>query len=241
MAPISALNARGDMKARIRLQGMSIFLAVLTAVFLSKFLFPQWEKEGLDEFLDILGIFIVLFGFLIRVAARGYKSEKSWNGRSLMSDGLYGLVRHPMYFGTLLIGMGIVLVLFQWWAFLIFLFVFLAIYTPQVCKEENNLLQLFGEEYKAYCRKTPKYFPNGNFFRANLVEYLFFKWAWVKKELLSLIVASVIIIALETWQDIRLFGRNEIFSELLEFLWVALFFFALCGIFYKKENVSRKS
>lgn len=220
---------------------MSIFLAVLTVVFLSKFLFPQWKKEGLDEFLDILGIFIVLFGFLIRIVARGHKAERSWDGRSLMSDGLYGLVRHPMYFGTLLIGAGIVFVLFEWWAFLIFLFVFLVIYTPQVRKEEAALAQLFGQEYQLYCRKTPKYFPNGNFFRTNPRSYLFFKWAWVKKELLSLITASVIIIALETWQDISTFGRSEFLKEPLELSLVVLFFMALHSIFYRKEDVSRKS
>ncbi|MEK6714601.1 MAG: isoprenylcysteine carboxylmethyltransferase family protein [Candidatus Omnitrophota bacterium] len=229
------------MKTRIRIQGISIFLAVFTAVFLSKFLFPVWQEEALDEFLDILGIFVLLFGFLIRVIARGYKSEKSWNGRSLMSDGLYGLVRHPMYFGTLLIGLGIVLVLFQWWAFSVFLFVFLAIYTPQVRKEENSLLQLFGEEYKVYCRKTPKYFPNRNFFRVSPRNYLFFKWAWIKKELSSLIAVSIIIIALETWQDIRIFGRNEFLKEVLEFLLAAIFFISTCSLFYKKENALRKS
>ncbi|MDP1854375.1 MAG: isoprenylcysteine carboxylmethyltransferase family protein [Candidatus Omnitrophota bacterium] len=229
------------MKPRIRTQGISIFLAVLTAVFLSKFLFPRWKGEAADEFLDILGIFVLLFGFLIRVVARGYKSEKSWNGRSLMLDGLYGLVRHPMYFGTLLIGLGTVSILFQWWAFLVFLLIFLVIYTPQVRKEENSLLQLFGEEYKAYCRKTPKYFPNKNFFRVNPRDYLFFKWAWVKKELSSLIAVSIIIIALETWQDIRIFGRNEFLKEALEFLLAAVFFITLCILFCRKENVLRKS
>lgn len=229
------------MKQRIRIQGISIFLALLAVVFLSKFLFPAWKEEALDEFLDILGIFVLLFGFLIRVIARGHKAEVSWNGRSLMSDGLYGLVRHPMYFGTLLIGLGIVFVLFEWWTFLIFLLVFLAIYTPQVRKEENSLLQLFGEEYKVYCKKTPKYFPNRNFFRVNPRDYLFLKWAWLKKELPSLIVVSIIIIALETWQDIRFFGHAEFLKEALKFLLVVVFFIGIRSVFRRKENVLRKT
>lgn len=229
------------MKPRIRTQGISIFLAVLMAVFLSKFLFPQWKKEGVDEILDILGVGIVLFGFLIRIAARGYKAEKSFNGGSLMSDGLYGIVRHPMYFGTLLIGLGTVIVLFQWWAFLIFLFVFLVIYTPQVRKEEAALTGLFGEDYRLYCRKTPKYFPNMNFFKLSPANYLFFKWDWIKKELSSLLATCLIIIGLETWQDIRIFGRNDFLKELLEFLLVAVFFVIICSLFYKKENALHKS
>jgi protein-S-isoprenylcysteine O-methyltransferase Ste14 len=229
------------MKPRIRIQGISIFLATLAAIFLSKFLFPQWKKEGVDELLDILGIGIVFFGFLIRIAARGHKAEVSWNGRSLMSDGLYGLVRHPMYFGTLLIGLGTVFILFQWWVFLIFLFVFFAIYSPQVRKEEAALVKLFGEEYKLYCRKTPKYFPNMNFFKLSPAAYLFFKWDWIKKELPSLAATCLIIIALETWQDIRILGRNEFLKESLEFLLVAIFFIVICSLFYKKENALRKN
>lgn len=229
------------MKKRIRIQGISIFSAILVTVFLFKFLFPVWKGEAIDELLDILGLGIVFFGFLIRVAARGQKSEKSWNGRALMSDGLYGLVRHPMYFGTLLIGLGVVMALFEWWVFLIFLLVFLIIYAPQVRKEEKSLQQLFGEEYKIYCAKTPKYFPNMNFFKTNPKDYLFFKWEWLKKELSSLIAVSVIIIALEAWQDIRIFGSAGFFKETAEFLLAALFFTVICGLFYRKENAPSKS
>lgn len=94
------------MKKRIKIQGFLIFLATLATISLSKFVFPHWKKEPWDEFLDVVGIGLVLFGFLFRITARGYKQEKSYNGKLLVKDGPYAMVRNPMYFGTFMIGTG---------------------------------------------------------------------------------------------------------------------------------------
>lgn len=224
------------MKRRIRIQGFIIFLAVVASILLSKFLFPCWKKETLDEFLDAIGLGIVLFGFLFRIAARGYKAEVSANGKYLITDGLYGLMRHPMYFGTLLIGLGIVLILFKWWAFFLFLPIFLLIYIPQIQQEENQLYRRFGDEYKTYCKRTPKYFPNiYSLFKVDLQDYLFFKWVWIKREIPSLIGVIGIIIAIETREDVRLFGYSEYTKELLE-LALTIGIFVIIFLFYKKED-----
>lgn len=228
------------MKKRIQIQGFLIFLAVVTSILLSRFLFPSWKKGFLDEFLDALGVSFVLFGFLFRMVARGYKAERSANGKILITDGPYGLMRNPMYFGTLLIGLGIVLILFQWWVFLLFLVVFLAIYIPQINREEDSLSRRFGNAYKDYCKITPKYFPHiFSLFKTDLRDYLFFRWSWVKKELLSLIVATAIIIAIEAWEDVKLFSTQDFIKELLE-LPLIICFFLIVSFLYAKESIPRK-
>ncbi|MDI6758843.1 MAG: methyltransferase, partial [Candidatus Omnitrophota bacterium] len=127
------------MKKRIRIQGMLIFLAVVLTISIPKFVFPYWKEEPLEEFLDVLGVGIVLFGFLFRIAARGYKEEKSFGGKNLVKDGPYYLMRNPMYFGTSLIGIGITIALFKLWIILLFLIICFLIYIPQVKKEEDLL------------------------------------------------------------------------------------------------------
>lgn len=240
-ALIFARNARNKMKKRIRVQGFLIFLSVISTILLSKFLSPNWKQESFDEFLDALGITIVLFGLLFRIAARGYKADNSFNGTHMIKDGLYALVRHPMYFGTLLIGLGIVLVLFKWWAFLIFFMVFLAIYIPQINREEENLFKRFGQEYKDYCRLTPKFFPNLlKLFKINLAEYLFFKWSWIRKELPSLIGVIAGIISIEIWEDVKLFGHEEVRKESLELIFITIFFMAIFIILYEKKDIPRQ-
>jgi len=187
------------MKKRIGIQGSLVFLALLFSILLSRFLFPR-RGGALELFLDAAGMTMVLSGFLFRITARGYKSERSDNGKRLVTDGPYRLVRNPMYFGTLLIGAGVILALFNWWVFFIFLAGFLLIYIPQVKKEEQELLGRFGDGYKEYSRKTPKYFPRSfRLFNEAAAGGLFFRWSWLKKELPSLTAVLAAIIAAKIW------------------------------------------
>jgi len=225
------------MKRRIRIQGFLIFLFFTLSILLSKSLFPHWEKEAPDEFLDAVGIGTVLFGFLFRISARGYKAEKSWDGKKLITDGPYGLMRHPMYFGTFLIGLGIIFVLFNWWVFPLFFFVFLLIYIPQIHREEQKLQQQFDDEYMIYCKKTPKYFPRVSiFFKLDFRDYLPLKWLWIKKELISLTVVISVMIAIEIWEDVRLFGYAERTKELLESLLIIIPYFAILLLLINEAN-----
>lgn len=222
------------MKKRIKIQGILIFLSILAAISLSKLIFPHWKQEPLDEVLDIFGIGLVLFGFLFRIAARGYKKEKSFDGKALVKDGPYALVRNPMYFGTFMIGIGIILILFKLWIFLLFLVIFLFIYIPQINKEEAILLKRFGQEYNNYCKITPKYFPSV-YHLLNIRRYVSLKLVWIKKELFSLLIVLSVTIVIEVWQDVRLFGYKEFLEELFE-LFVIIVSFMIISIFFREKN-----
>lgn len=230
------------MKRRIKIQGFLLFLTMVITILLATFLFPHWKEENIDEFLDVVGIGFVLFGFLFRISARGYKAEKSSDGKRLIEEGPYSLIRHPMYFGTFLIGIGVVLVLFKWWVFVLFFLAFLFIYIPQIQREEKILFGFFGDAYKDYCKITPKYFPNiFSLFKINPKDYLSFRWPWVKKELHSLVITIGVIITTEMSEDIKLFGYGELKKELLElFLIVASFITIFFILFYKKGSIPRK-
>ena len=226
------------MKIRIKLQGFLVFFVLTISILLPKSLFPHWKNEALDEFLDTLGMSMVLFGFLFRIAARGYKAAVSKDGKSLIKGGFYSLTRNPMYFGTLLIGSGVALVLFSWWAVILFIIIFLLIYAPQIIKEENNLNGLFGREYKYYCSKTPRFFPRPvDLLRMDIRDYLFFKWHWVKKELVSLLSVIFVIMAIEIKEDVGLFGYAEYKKEFLEITGIILFFiFVFIFSYHRKDE-----
>ena len=76
----------------------------------------------------------------------------------LIDVGVYAWVRHPMYLGTLLFCLGFfwaipsVLALISWVAFF-------AIYDRMATFEENDLRRILGEEYAAYQKRVPKWFP----------------------------------------------------------------------------------
>lgn len=190
------------MKIRIKIQGALIFLGLGAMVLFSNFVFPEWKNRVLDYALDALGFALVLFGFLFRISARGYKEERTNNGNSLVKDGPYAIVRNPMYFGSFIIGTGVIIMFLKLWFFLIFTAIFLMIYMPQMKKEEDMLLDRFGHEYKEYCRVTPKYFPKSDYL-LRLNQYVSLKPFWVKKEMFSFIPAIILIVFMEIWEHIR--------------------------------------
>jgi len=224
---------KNSMKIRIRIQGLIVFIVLLMVLIFFKTLYPYWRNEFWDEAFDTLGIVLVLFGFLFRIASRGYKAEKSQGGRILVKDGPYALIRHPMYFGTFLIGCGIISLLFSTWAVFLFIFIYIVIYLPVIKKEEKLLLSRFGEEYIAYRQTVSAYFPkilsvkNKNFI---------FRLKWVRKEFFSLVITLILIFGIEIAEDVRLFGKGEIFDEFIEMSIVCLVFIICIYLFLRKRR-----
>ncbi len=77
----------------------------------------------------------------------------------LATDGLYGLVRHPQYTGLFigLFGEGVV----HWpTVFSVTLFpLIVLVYTLLAYREERQMLQQFGEQYRIYQEHVPMFFP----------------------------------------------------------------------------------
>lgn len=218
-----------------------MFLGAVVIVFCSKYIIAGFRQQVVDELLDALGMLIVLLGYFLRIAARGCKTEMNPDGKTLVTNGLYVLMRNPMYFGTLLIGLGLTLVLFRWWVGFVFLGIYLAIYTPQINKEENKLSALFGDRFKEYCRKTPQFFPSFiGLLTTHPKDYFTFKLSWIKKELPSLIIIFCIIEAIESWEDLRSFGYIRYKEELLKIFLVAGIMLIVFLLGYKRNGSSRK-
>jgi len=131
------------MKKRLKINGVIMFLAaVIVAVFPAMF-FRRVNIGLWNEVAEVFGLALILLGQLIRISARGYKSENSGEGKALITNGPYSLVRNPMYLGVLLIGLGVVLMLFKLWVVLVFLAVFIIRYFLLIFKEEKKLAVLF--------------------------------------------------------------------------------------------------
>ena len=211
------MEKKRNIKSRIRVQGFLIAVSVVMILLLPQFMFVKWHRELWDEFFDILGILTILSGYFLRVAARGHKKDCSKEGKALVLDGPYGLIRNPMYMGSFMIGAGLIILLFNPWVMLIFIAVIATIYIPHFKKEEDELVARFKDEYKDYVLRTPSLFPKpGQLFR--LREYVTVKKEWLKNERLSFLFVFVMIFAVETWQDFINFGNEELVKEPFELL-----------------------
>lgn len=78
--------------------------------------------------------------------------------RQLVTDGIYGKVRHPQYDGFVLVMLGF---LFQWPTILTLgMFPVLVIMYMRLAKhEEAEALATFGDAYRDYMKRVPPYFP----------------------------------------------------------------------------------
>ncbi|MDD2752052.1 MAG: isoprenylcysteine carboxylmethyltransferase family protein [Candidatus Omnitrophica bacterium] len=188
------------MKKRIGIQGFLIFLSVLALGLFWRYIFAVDRPIIFDLILSLLGITLVLCGYSLRIAARGFKAQENPDGKTLVTTGPYLLTRNPMYLGTLCIGLGVTIALFRWWVILIFLAVYLMIYIPQIDREEKVLAQRFSERFEWYCQKVPKFFPDLNMvLSTSPKQYCLIKSGWLKKELPSLIYTFIFIIFLKLW------------------------------------------
>ena len=71
-------------------------------------------------------------------------------GQTVVSTGLYSIVRHPMYTATVLLFLTMPLILGSWWAFTIFL-----LYIPMIVAriiDEERLLAVELDGYAEYCK-----------------------------------------------------------------------------------------
>lgn len=105
---------------------------------------PQWWGMG-----------IVGLGLLIRAWGAGYLKKDE----SLAQGGPYLFVRHPLYLGSCLLSLGLIVTLHSWFVTLAIGGVTFIQYWHTIRHEEKNLLARFGTSYAEYCRNVGPLWP----------------------------------------------------------------------------------
>lgn len=191
------------MKQRLKINGIIIFFVVLLTALFPELFLRGHDTSALDEAADILGLACILLGQLFRISARGYKAEHSQDSQRLVQGGPYALVRNPMYLGILLVGLGVVLVLLNLWAAILFLAIFIVRYATLIFKEEKKLLGIFGNDYVQYRHRVPRIVPRLKTLAVQDVgKYLPLKPSWIGKEIGSMIAVLMGVLLVESWEDI---------------------------------------
>jgi protein-S-isoprenylcysteine O-methyltransferase Ste14 len=112
----------------------------------------------------ILGFALIIPGELIRlagVAAAGTVTRRrSRDVQRLVTYGIFGWVRNPLYVGNFLIWMGFVLISGVPWLVPLAIVIFAIEYTFIVAYEEGVLESIFGREYLDYKKTTPRWVPS---------------------------------------------------------------------------------
>jgi len=123
--------------------------------------------------------------------------RRSRNVQKLVTHGPFALSRNPLYNGNYLLWMGFVAVSGVWWFVPLATALFAVEYYFIVRYEEGVLESIFGEEYLAYKRRTPKWIPTGT---ANQSDGEFL-WAEAWKSEISTFLQYAALLALFIGKD----------------------------------------
>ena len=107
--------------------------------------------------ISVIGDVLVALGLgisMIVTIQNGYAAAnvKVESGQDLVSTGLYGVVRHPMYFGNVVLMIGIPLALGSYWG-LLFVIPGLAVLAARILDEEKVLTQQLAG-YRDYAQRV---------------------------------------------------------------------------------------
>lgn len=108
----------------------------------------------------IAGILLAVFGTLIWCAAIfGKKIGDDIRSNTLATTGIYANVRNPIYSGIAIVLTGILLFAQNFWLLLLPPIFWASMSILMICTEEKWLTALYGDEYKAYCKKVNRCIP----------------------------------------------------------------------------------
>lgn len=102
-----------------------------------------------------IGGLLTLVGALLRVWAAGHIEK----GRVLAQSGPYAITRNPLYLGSFIMALGVIVAGQGYWLLLPFAVFFAAFYYPVMRAEEQELLNGHGERFVAYSKRVPLFWP----------------------------------------------------------------------------------
>ncbi len=157
-------------QVRSRLFDVLIDFTVFTAWQLLPlvFILSPWldyANYGLPPWAGWIGV--AIFAFMLWLMWRAYTDlGRNWSpkidvieGHKLVTDGVYRTIRHPIYTGMWLWGLAQPLLIHNWVAGFGLLVAFLPLYFIRMPREEQMMLEHFGEEYRAYMERTGRVVP----------------------------------------------------------------------------------
>jgi len=127
-----------------------IFMAVMLllmaySIFLPLKVGTAWLYTGLLIYLAGLAIFLTA---IVNIATTP--------ASQLFIKGVYRFSRHPMYIAGLIIHMGVGIACASW-IFLLLTVLIIALQNSQAAAEERGCLETYGEAYREYMNRTPRW------------------------------------------------------------------------------------
>ncbi len=108
---------------------------------------------------EIFCLLISLLGIIIRIYTIAYRPQKMQSDK-LNTNGIYSIVRNPLYLGNFFIFFGITLMSQSWEIVITNSLLMIIFYSLVVLYEEKNMLDRFGAEYSEWAQRVNCFIPS---------------------------------------------------------------------------------
>ena len=138
-----------------------VAIGIVCAALLAMLIVPgfdrRWHWSGVPAWLTVVAdativASFVIFFYVMKQNSFAAATVRVERGQTVISTGLYGVVRHPMYMGTLPLTIAMPLALGSWWALLPVLAIVPALVWRLV--DEERVLRRDLPGYAAYCARV---------------------------------------------------------------------------------------
>ena len=173
-APINKERKKEKMmEQRVSSQEKNLLILLLTGMFIVPLIYSasnwlDFANYSLPTWAGWLGVVLIILALIVFWRAHA-DLKTNWSPsleirekHELITHGIYGYIRHPMYASQWLWVIAQPLLLQNWLAGWLDLFVFILFYVLRVRAEEKMMIDTFGDQYQDYMKKVGGVFPKLN-------------------------------------------------------------------------------
>lgn len=114
----------------------------------------------------LVGVAVGIVGLAIRASAAGFLRKHE----ALATDGPYALTRNPLYFGSAILALGVIVAGNSVWGGSIVAIYILFFYPAVMRREEAELRERYGQQFETYAARVPLFWPRMRISRPDLTE-----------------------------------------------------------------------
>lgn len=150
---------------------------------------PKYLGGWIAELSELLGFALLAAAALWRIWCHLFIAGAK-NGE-LATAGPYSMVRNPLYLGNFVGVVGFGFAVEQPYLALAFAAAFFVLYPAVVAKEEARLAEIFGDRFREYCARVPRWLPDRSLYsepggltvsprhvRRAILDAMWFLWAF---------------------------------------------------------------
>jgi protein-S-isoprenylcysteine O-methyltransferase Ste14 len=194
------------------------------------------------EIWAVICLAVSISGLVVRVLTVGFvpartsgRNVREQRADSLNTSGIYSLVRHPLYVGNFLIGLGLAMFFFNGWLVAVYIAAFWLYYERIMFAEEEFLRRSFGGAFEEWSARTPAFVPRLSGWRPP--EREFSTKATLKREASTLLAIAIPFVVFEEIERSVVAGRFVLSAGWLAFGAVVLLIYSILRLLKTRSDV----